>query len=163
MLPEDAPHPQEAADFPATGVNSLASIGQRGVARSIDALIPFVPTVAILMVYALRSGTSTAPLPRWPVFVGIAIAVVYETAFIAWKGQTLGKMLLGLRVARLVNGTTPDRSQSALRALVPASALSLPGVIGISLYLVVLLMAVPSDLRRGIHDHAGGTVVVRSR
>jgi len=122
-----------------------------------------VPTVAILMVYALRSGTSTAPLPRWPVFVGIAIAVVYETAFIAWKGQTLGKMLLGLRVARLVNGTTPDRSQSALRALVPASALSLPGVIGISLYLVVLLMAVPSDLRRGIHDHAGGTVVVRSR
>ena len=97
-------------------------------------------------------------------FVGIAIAVVYETTFIAWKGQTLGKMLLGpAGSAQLVNGIKPDRSQSALRALVPASALSIPGAIGISLYLVVLLMAIPSELRRGIHDHAAGTVVVRSR
>ena len=29
MLPEDAPRPQEAADFPDAGVNSLASISQR--------------------------------------------------------------------------------------------------------------------------------------
>ena len=132
------------------------------MARSIDALIPFLPAFAIMMAYAMRDG-GAADVPRWPVFLGIAIAVVYETTFIAWRGQTLGKMLLGLRVARLVNGLKPDRSQSALRALVPASALSIPGAIGISLYLVVLLMAVPSELRRGIHDHAAGTVVVRSR
>ncbi len=163
MVPEEAPRPQEATDFPATGVNSLASFTQRGTARGIDAMIPFIPAVTILMVLALRDGSGSAPLPRWPVFVGIAIAVVYETAFVAWRGQTLGKMLLGVRVAQLVNGAKPDRSQSALRALVPASALSLPGVFGIGLYLFVLLMAVPSELRRGIHDHAGGTVVVRSR
>ena len=163
MVPEEAPRPQEAADFPATGVNSLASFTQRGTARGIDALIPLVPVVAILMTIALRDPTSDEALPRWPVFVGIFIAVVYETTFIAWRGQTLGKMLLGVRVAQLVNGAKPDPSQSALRALVPASALSLPGVFGIGLYLVVLLMAVPNELRRGIHDQAGGTVVVRSR
>jgi uncharacterized RDD family membrane protein YckC len=163
MLPDEAPRPQEATDFPATGVNSLASFGQRGTARCIDAMIPLVPALAILMVLALRDQPGSGSLPTWPVFVGIAIAVVYETTFVAWRGQTLGKMLLGVRVARLLDGTKPDRSQSALRALVPASALSLPGVLGIGLYLFVLLMAVPSELRRGIHDHAGGTVVVRSR
>jgi uncharacterized RDD family membrane protein YckC len=162
MVPEEAPRPQEATDFPATGVNSLASFSQRGTARCIDVLIPLVPVLAILMALALRD-TSGDPLPRWPVFVGIAIAVAYETTFIAWRGQTLGKMLLGVRVAQLVNGTKPDPSQSALRALVPASALSLPGVFGIGLYLFLLLMAVPNELRRGIHDQAGGTVVVRSR
>jgi uncharacterized RDD family membrane protein YckC len=163
MVPEEAPRPHEATDFPATGINSLASFTQRGTARGIDAMVPLVPVLAILMTLALRDGSSTAALPRWPVFVGIAIAVVYETAFVAWRGQTPGKMLLGVRVARLVDGTTPDRAQSALRSLVPASALSLPGALGIGLYLFVLLMAVPSELRRGIHDQAGGTVVVRSR
>ena len=41
MVPEEAPRPQEATDFPATGVNSLASFTQRGTARGIDALVPF--------------------------------------------------------------------------------------------------------------------------
>jgi uncharacterized RDD family membrane protein YckC len=162
MVPDEAPRPHEAADFPASGVNSLASFVQRGTARGIDATIPLIPVVAILALIAL-TDTSGDALPRWPVFVGIAVAIAYETTFVAWRGQTLGKMLLGVRVARLVNGTKPDPSQSALRALVPASALSLPGVFGVALYLVVLLLAVPDELRRGLHDQAGGTVVVRSR
>jgi len=154
MVPEEAPRPQEAADFPATGVNSLASFTQRGTARGIDALIPLVPVVAILMTIALRDPTSDEALPRWPVFVGIFIAVVYETTFIAWRGQTLGKMLLGVRVAQLVNGAKPDPSQSALRALV-WMVLALPAGLG-------LLTAVFSRDGRGLHDRFAGTRVVRA-
>ena len=53
-------------------------------------LVPFVPAVAILLVLALQDGSDGEALPRWPVFVGIAIAVVYETSFVAWRGQTPG-------------------------------------------------------------------------
>ena len=86
-------------------------------------------------------------VPRWPVFVGIAIAVVYETTFVAWKGQTLGKMLLGLRVAQLVNGIKPHRRSSRSAPSCRRRPCRCRGALALSLYLVVLLMAVPSELR----------------
>jgi uncharacterized RDD family membrane protein YckC len=164
MIPDGPPRPTEATDFPPSGPNSLASIGERGVARTIDIMLELIPLAILIIPYIRVSGDQVKleDAPVWLSFVTIGVAVVYETLFIAWRGQTLGKMLIGVRVARLIGGTKPDLSQAGLRALVPASAWAIP-VVGFGLYVFVFLSAFGHPLRRGIHDRAAGSVVVRTR
>jgi len=162
MLDEDQPRPQEATDFPPQGPNSLASITERGAARVIDLLIEALPVLVIFIVWALRSDPRVDAFPRWPLFVFIFGTVAYETSLVAWRGQSLGKFLVGVRVARLLNGSKPDSASAAMRVLVPCTLLAIP-VVGAGLYVVVYLSAIVMPIRRGLHDAAGGTVVVRSR
>ncbi len=162
MLPEDPPRPRAATDFPPRGPNSLASVAERGAARLIDLLIESVPVLVIFIVWALRSDPRVDQFPRWPLFVFIVGAVAYETALTGWRGQSLGKFLLGVRVARLLDGSKPDASWAAMRVLVPCAVLAVP-LVGPGLYLFVYLWAIVTPMRRGVHDSAAGTVVVRSR
>ena len=55
----------------------------------------------------------------------------------------------------------PTCRRPTLRALVPVSVLAIPLVA--LCYPFVYLSAMFSPMRRGIHDHAAGTVVVRTR
>jgi uncharacterized RDD family membrane protein YckC len=163
MVDDDAPRPRDADDFPAKGPNSLASIAERGVARGIDILVPSVPVVIVILVLMSRQTVADASkLPPWPRFLLIGLVLVYETGCVAWRGRTVGKVLLGTRVARVVKGTKPDATQALMRALVPVAALAVP-TIGLGLYAGVFLSATFSPIRRGLHDHAAGTVVVRTR
>jgi uncharacterized RDD family membrane protein YckC len=163
MVDDELPRPREAVDFPPTGPNSLASFGERGVARAVDILIPVVPVVAVVLVLIARQASPDASnLPMWPRFLLIGLVLVYETGCVAWRGRTVGKLLFGTRVALVVKGTKPDFTQAFMRALVPVAALSVPEL-GPGLYLCVFLSATFSPIRRGLHDHAAGTVVVRTR
>jgi uncharacterized RDD family membrane protein YckC len=162
MLDEDPPRPQQATDFPPRGPNSLASIAERGAARAIDLLIESVPVLVIFIVWALRSDPRVDAFPRWPLFVFILGTVAYETVLVAWRGQSLGKFLVGVRVARLLNGSKPDSTSAAMRVLVPCTLLAIP-VVGAGLYLFVYLWGIVMPMRRGLHDAAAGTVVVRAR
>jgi uncharacterized RDD family membrane protein YckC len=159
---EESPRPQTATDFPVVGANSLASALERGAARLIDVLIAAVPTLVIFIVWAMGHDPAVDTFPTWPRFVFVGVAVVYEAAFVAWRGQTLGKIIVGVRVALLVNGAKPSGSQAAMRALVPGAAISIP-VLGVGFYLLVFVWAFNNAMRRGIHDLAAGTVVVRLR
>ena len=161
MLPEDVPRPRAPEDFPPRGPNSLASIFERGATRVIDLLIELVPVLIIFIVWVLRSDPRVDQFPRWSLFVFIGGAVTYETALVGWRRQSLGKFLFGLRVARLVDGSEPDLSWSAMRVLLPCAVLAIP-VVGPGLYVFVYLWAVVTPLRRGVHDSAAGTVVVRA-
>jgi uncharacterized RDD family membrane protein YckC len=164
MLDDETPRPRELSDFPPRGPNSLASIAERGIARFIDIVIPALPVVVIVTVLVARQSSPDATkLPTWPRVVLIALVLAYETVGVGWRGRTVGKALLGTRVARLLKGTRPDWTQSFMRALVPVAALSVPWSLGPGLYACVFLSAVFSPIRRGIHDHAAGTVVVRTR
>jgi uncharacterized RDD family membrane protein YckC len=95
------------------------------------------------------------------VVVGFGLAwVVVRIVATAWTGRTPGKWLLGLRVVDEANPTTPPRlAKAALRWLVPqvSSAVPLPGT-GAVVYAPVL----KDPWRRGLHDRAAGTVVVRA-
>jgi len=164
MVDDETPRPREATDFPPTGPNSLAGLVERGVARAIDIVIPTIPVVVIVTVLVARQSTpDVAKLPTWPRMVLIGLVLAYETICVGWQGRTVGKLLLGTRVARLLKGTKPDWAQAFMRALVPVAALSVPWSLGPGLYLCVFLSATFSPIRRGLHDHAAGTVVVRTR
>jgi len=161
VVSDDAPRPRGPDDFPSAGPNSLASLYQRAGARVVDTILIGVPAVLVILPFITVEGDKVTAIPSWAILPFVVMMVVYEVVLETWLGQTLGKMLFGVRDARHVNGTGPDVSQVTLRALVPASVLAIPLVR--VLYPFVYLTAGFSPMRRGVHDHAGGTVVVRTR
>ena len=114
-----------------------AATSQPRRARRIDIMIPTCRDHR-----RLGPGGSSVRLRRrqaasWP-DPAAGLVLAYETVR-GLAGPTLGKVLLGARVALLVNGPPPDRTQSPCRALVPVAALSIPLSFGLGLYLRVPL------------------------
>ncbi len=161
VLPDDAPRPREPSDFPPTGPNSLAGFWARAGARTFDVILVGIPAVLVVVPFATYKGNQVTATPNWAFLPFIVLFALYETAMVAATGQTLGKMVTGVRVAQLVNGRRPDVGQSALRSLVPLTVLAIPVLL--LAWPLVYLTAIFNPLGRGIHDQAGGTVVVRSR
>lgn len=88
----------------------------------------------------------------------VALFVAHETRLVAQRGTTPGHELAGLTIVSIADGGPPRRGRSFLRAL----------VLGLSVYVpllwpllaVSLVMMRSSAAGRGLHDLAGGTVVV---
>jgi uncharacterized RDD family membrane protein YckC len=81
----------------------------------------------------------------------------YETLMLANGGQTLGKMLLGLRVVR-TDLAPPAVQDGLVRSLV----IDLLGIVPLA-WLVLAVVIERHPRRQGWHDRAAGTLVVRSR
>lgn len=100
--------------------------------------------------------------------IGLAIAVVYECAFLVWRGQTIGKMAMGTTVVR-ADGAAGITFGVALRRQVitiAAGVLSLLPVISLVGSLASLadsLWLLWDGRRQTLHDKIADTVVVRSR
>lgn len=82
----------------------------------------------------------------------IVIAVLYQIVMIALLGWTVGKLAVGIRVARVDDGRAPGFVKSIIRYLV----INLP-----FLSWLVQLSPVFYDSRQGWHDRAASTIVVR--
>jgi uncharacterized RDD family membrane protein YckC len=163
VLSDETPRPRDPTDFPPHGPNSLASIGERGMARTLDTLIELIPlTVLVAVFIKFDTVHNTASLPSWVLIAWLAMLVVYEAVMVTWRGQTVGKLVFGVRVAYLVNGKKPDPFHAALRIMLPAIVLAFPPTLWF-LYPVVYLTAAFTPMRRGVHDQAAGSVVVRTR
>jgi uncharacterized RDD family membrane protein YckC len=76
-------------------------------------------------------------------------------------GQTPGKKLLGTMVVMQQSGQIPSLVHSTVRWFVPGVWVFLPGVSIISVVIYGWLLF--DTLRRGLHDKAARTVVVRAR
>ncbi len=134
-----------------------AGIVARAVAAAIDvALLAVVDVVVIyftMQICRIRLG-EFGLLPKAPLLTFLLLQnggyfVVFTT-----MGQTLGKMIAGVRVLADDSDTAPDLGRSALRAAVWL-VLALPAGLG-------LLSATFSPDRRGFHDRFAGTRVVRA-
>lgn len=82
----------------------------------------------------------------------IIIAILYQIVMIALLGWTVGKLAVGIRVARVDDGRAPGFVKSVIRYLV----INLP-----FLSWLVQLSPVFYDSRQGWHDRAASTIVVR--
>ncbi len=154
-----------AKDFPASGPFSLAAPGPRFGARALDLAVVTMP-VLIVIAFLARTvdGQLQLDLPWWLVPVTLVVGVVYEFSFVALAQRTPGKMLFGLKVVRLVDGTRPRATQCGLRALLPWSVLVLPvGPFAIGGVLLVYGTGIGGELHRGWPDQAGGTLVISTR
>jgi uncharacterized RDD family membrane protein YckC len=143
--------------------HALAAIWRRAVARVTDGLIFAVPAFLLLVPYLdTDDGELTLDPPLWLLGTITLASLIYEVVLVAVRGQTLGKIAMGIEVARIDTGRPPSWSHSGIRALVPTVAGAVP-VVGVFLWLGTYLLAVVTPRRQGLHDLAAGTIVVASR
>jgi uncharacterized RDD family membrane protein YckC len=151
----DAPLPQVHAH---AGSPAQASLARRGVAAAIDVVL--LAAVDVVVIYFTMKICRIAPsewrmLPKAPLLAFLLLQNGgYLVAFTA-VGQTLGKMMAGVRVLADDHDGVPDFGRAALRALLWLP-LALPAGLG-------LLSAALYDDRRGWHDRFAGTRVVSTR
>ena len=146
----------------ASANGQLASFGQRLLARLLDFLVVGLPLS--ILVYATSDidpakGVST---PVWAQVVAAAVSSIYEVALIRLRGQTVGKQVVGISVVRVTDGALPDWTAAIVRYLLPLLPLLVPIPGAFLVSLVVFLAALGHPLRRGWHDRAAGTIVVKA-
>jgi uncharacterized RDD family membrane protein YckC len=134
-----------------------AGIIPRAFAAAVD--VTLLAAVDAIVIYFTMKICRLTPaefalLPKAPLFTFLLLQNGgYFVAFTT-MGQTLGKMIAGVRVLADDSDTAPDLGRSALRAAVWL-VLALPAGLG-------LLSATFSPDRRGLHDRFAGTRVVRA-
>lgn len=159
----------------------LASPGRRLAARGVDWAIG---AFAWLMISLLLGPSLPAPDPTTrfydSIWIGALIVVglggCYDIAMIAFRGQTIGKAVAGVRVVRTDNGMDPGAVRSTLRWLTVAAprlpvvlALTLGGTalvapalwVGWVLWPIVYASLLWGRDHRGWHDKVADTLVVR--
>ncbi len=152
------------------GTEQLASIGQRAAARLIDVVLFFSAQALVFFTVGDRVTRqvdgSTEEFIEVPLAVRLLMAflllVVYEVGMVAWRGQTLGKIALRIRVVAEQTGEVPSVGTALVRAGVPALVWMLPvGALAPALVLALYLTAMLTPQRQGLHDRAARTLVVR--
>ncbi|MEU6852018.1 RDD family protein [Actinacidiphila alni] len=153
-----------SADQP-PGMAPLATLNQRFLARLVDTVVLIVIDVLVsVVVYGddLSSPTDAGSGKQAvATVVTFVVYFLYEGFMTAARGQTLGKRMLKIRAARLVDGEVPG-GDGWTRAAVYA----LPGAFGVVLVgpLFWLLNSLwclwDKPYRQCLHDKAARTVVV---
>jgi uncharacterized RDD family membrane protein YckC len=154
----------------ATGAASPWSIAQRprdrsgecDPARRVGArVVDFIPLFAVYVATAASTGHSELEgRERLPV---VLLPALYEIALVAWRGQTIGKMAVHIRVVA-ADGRPVTWSQSFVRWLaqgglgVLAIYVSTVGVASVVWFFLTLAMLFFHGL--GPHDHIARTKVV---
>jgi uncharacterized RDD family membrane protein YckC len=128
-------YPGQRFGLPESGSGSVGGVGRRLGALMIDWLMGVV--IALAVVGEKNPATTQ----------GLAVAVFAAEIFLltALTGFTVGKRLLGLRVARL-DGQPVGLLSGLIRTVL--------------LLLVVPALVLDADLR-GLHDRAARTIVIR--
>lgn len=180
-LPASAPYPpplpdaaeDETAAMPEDReVVRLASRARRLVASFIDtALSTFfaLPGLAMLTIGVLGDTRSFDELADkgFPghetamavIMFGMLIPTIAQIILLSWRGQTVGKLLMQMRIVRADDGENPGFMRAVvLRGIVPALIGTIPAV-GILFTLVDALAIFRRDCRC-VHDHIAGTIVV---
>jgi uncharacterized RDD family membrane protein YckC len=162
--------PATPDDLPDSGSGSLAAIVPRGFARFMDLVVVglLISIVGNQLIEIPVEGEAV-DVPLWFGALAIAMLGIYETVGIAVWGRTLGKVGVRERVVRYDNGEKLRPYQATLRALIPLS----PWIIGLGvggdletglllLYPLIYLSAAINPMRRGLHDLAAGSIVLRT-
>jgi uncharacterized RDD family membrane protein YckC len=123
-------YPGEALGRPQSGPGSVAGIGRRLVAVSID-------WAMCLLIADAFIGTAQA---------AILVFLPVQALLVGTAGGSLGHRLFGMRV-ETTTGAHPGLGRASVRALL------------LSLVLPALIW---DHSRRGLHDRAAGTVLVRT-
>lgn len=177
-MPAPAPPPPQPAANPAppSGVGAPADLGTRFLARLIDhillGIVNFVIIVPLIVATAFTGvgnglnmfgGFSAGSLVA--AIVTAAITIGYFTLMESNSGQTVGKMLIGLKTVG-PDGNKPTMEQAMKRnawyALGIVPFLGWLGQLAATIYIAVTINNSPS--RTGWHDtFAGGTQVIKTK
>ena len=161
------PYKGQQLGLPHSGVNSLASQWMRLLARIIDGIIVGIPTGLIALALTSADDRTTPGFARFDAdnllasLIGLAIGAAYEIYFLTSRGATPGKIVLGMRVARIADGQKPVASEAAIRWAVPNVPTFL-GVLGLFSAFDALWCLWDGN-RQCLHDKVVKTVVVNTK
>lgn len=149
----------------------LASPGARLGARILDIVIVVIVLIVLVILGALalfgvaatddEAETSVVVFLLGIVALLAVIGLLYEVVLIAVRGQTLGKMMVSIKVVRADNGLVPGWGKSIGRWIIPVVLNFIPYV-GWVLSLLVYISLLWDKARQGWHDKAAGTLVVKA-
>jgi len=151
-------------DAPTPRADALAGVGQRALAQALDGLVLLLP--ALLVVYfttgelLVATDENASGSQLWATFILVVLQIAYNTVCVATWGATVGKRIVGIRVVNQVDGGPVSFNYAAVRALIPSAAGLIP-VVGIAAPIVIYMRAFFHPLRKGWHDQAAGTIVVK--
>lgn len=162
LPPEETSEEELPRETTRQSKGELAGIGQRVLARFIDGLVVGIPVSVVLTIVLNRMYTVPEEPPSlFPIWLAtLPIFVAYEVVLVALWGQTVGKRMIGIRVAG-PDGAVPGWARATRRFLLPFAAAMVPYV-GLLLDIAVFLRAAFVPDRRGFHDLFAGTTVVRA-
>lgn len=173
----------EWVEVPTKGSVKLASIGQRFGARLLDIILVGIISAIIIgigiAIFAggaattaegidpetgmLADGGAGAGLGLGTMllslFIAAIFAIAYEAIMVGVWGQTLGKMLLKIKVIKANTGQVPGIGGGIVRYIIPFFAQLIP-FLGTIAYLLCYLWAAFDQRRQGWHDKVAGTYVV---
>jgi uncharacterized RDD family membrane protein YckC len=134
--------------------------GRRVVATIVDGVV--IGVLYAAMAAAFGTITTDAGVRHWvatmPAAGTVAYAIVVALYFVlleGYRGQTLGKMVVGVKVVDEATGAPPGLAPAAVR-----TALRL--VDGLANYLVAFIAVLATAKRQRLGDLAAHTVVVRT-
>ena len=141
-------------------VEAIHVTGRRVVATIIDGLIFGVAYWVLAVAFGdIRAEGEAANfvsnLPGW-VDVGYGLLVIgYYVLLEGYLGQTVGKMVVGIRVVSEATGATPGIGPAAIRTVLRL-------VDGLFSYLVAFVTVLASAKRQRLGDMAAHTLVIRT-
>lgn len=141
----------------------LAAIGQRVGARALDWVIIFMLWMAIMGPVIEREDDDTISVPLWARITSLVLLVLYEVAPIVWRGQTPGKMVVGIKTLMLAEPRTPPLINALLRVLPVVAIVIVAGQFFAVVLVFLYFSAGFAKDRRGLLDRLAGTVVVSLR
>jgi uncharacterized RDD family membrane protein YckC len=166
----------QLVELPGVGVVKIATIGQRFLARLIDSVLYLVLFLILLAVGAAGLSTSTrqvcdsngfcqdettsAGVGGFLLAMGLfaVFALLYEWLMIGLKGQTLGKMAMGVKVLRQEDGQIPGLGKAFVREIVVWGASALCSLLGLLMYISVFFDN--SGRNQTWYDRAATTQVI---
>ena len=88
-------------------------------------------------------------------------SLLYELPMTAARGQTIGKIMMGIKVTHNSNGRVPGWKRSSVRWAIIYLPLLVP-IIGIIIFLLTVISPLFDPQRRGWHDKIAGTIVTQA-
>ncbi len=150
-----------------------ASVGKRVGAYIIDAIGVSIVLFILFAVLRLggpgmmgaRGGDGQGLLGAWVVgLLGSALFLAYFAVMESSRGQTVGKMLVNIRVVA-ADGGPVDAGSAVLRRIpfVIGSVIPLVGgLVNLVLIIAVLVTVVQDQVNRGFHDKWADTTVIEA-
>lgn len=131
--------------------------GRRVLATIADGVVIGVAVAVMSVLFGTTSvegGQASASVSGLPALFSFVLAFGYYILMEGYLGQTLGKMLLGIKVVREDTGGVPGLKAAAIRTVLRI-------VDGFFSYLVAFIAVLASHKNQRLGDMAAHTLVVR--
>lgn len=141
--------PVAAPDVKVTGRRILATIA--------DAILFLILSFILGAIFggnSVEGGSASVSLSGVSALIYLVIVLAYYILMEGYLGQTVGKMLLGIKVIREDTGEVPGPGKAAIRTILRV-------IDGLFFYLVAYITVLVSGKNRRLGDMAAGTLVVR--